>query len=69
MEDPAGRAKTGGRALPLCRELFSEVNPIPVKAALNMQGFDVGSPRLPLTELTDAHKESLRKAMIEFGCL
>ena len=57
------------KALPLIEQLFIEVNPIPVKAALNMQGFDVGSPRLPLTELTDAHKESLRKAMIEFGCL
>ena len=57
------------KALPLIDQLFIEVNPIPVKAALNMQGFDVGSPRLPLTELTDAHKESLRKAMIEFGCL
>ncbi len=57
------------RALPLIDQLFIEVNPIPVKAALNMQGFDVGSPRLPLTELTDAHKETLRKAMIEFGCL
>ena len=57
------------KALPLIDQLFIEVNPIPVKAALNMQGFDVGSPRLPLTELTDAHKESLRRAMIEFGCL
>ena len=57
------------KALPLVDQLFIEVNPIPVKAALNMQGFEVGSPRLPLTELTDAHKETLRKAMIEFGCL
>lgn len=57
------------RALPLIEQLFIEVNPIPVKAALNMQGFDVGRPRLPLTELTDAHKQSLKKAMEEFGCL
>ena len=57
------------RALPLIDQLFIEVNPIPVKAALNMQGFQVGSPRLPLTELTDAHKETLRAAMKEFGCL
>ena len=57
------------KALPLVEQLFIEVNPIPVKAALNMQGFEVGAPRLPLTELTDAHKESLRKAMVEFGCL
>ena len=57
------------RALPLIDQLFIEVNPIPVKAALNMQGFQVGSPRLPLTELTDAHKETLMAAMKEFGCL
>ena len=57
------------RALPLVEQLFIEVNPIPVKAALNMQGFNVGSPRLPLTELTDAHKKSLREAMVSFGCL
>ena len=57
------------KALPLVEQLFIEVNPIPVKAALNMQGFNVGSPRLPLTEMTDAHKQSLRQAMIDFGCL
>lgn len=57
------------KALPLIEQLFIEVNPIPVKAALNMQGFEVGRPRLPLTELTDAHKQSLKKAMNEFGCL
>ncbi len=56
-------------ALPLVEQLFIEVNPIPVKAALNMQGFNVGSPRLPLTELTDAHKKSLREAMEAYGCL
>ena len=57
------------RALPLVDQLFIEVNPIPVKAALNMQGFKAGRPRLPLTELTDAHKETLKKAMQDFGCL
>ena len=57
------------KALPLVEQLFIEVNPIPVKAALNMQGFNVGAPRLPLTEMTDAHKETLRKAMKDFGCL
>ncbi len=56
-------------ALPLVEQLFIEVNPIPVKAALNMQGFRVGSPRLPLTELTDEHKKSLREAMLAYGCL
>ena len=57
------------KALPLVEQLFIEVNPIPVKAALNMQGFNVGSPRLPLTEMTDAHKKTLKEAMIAFGCL
>ena len=62
-------AKLQHKALDLVNALFCEVNPIPVKAALNMQGFDVGTPRLPLTEMEPAHKEALRKAMIEFGCL
>ena len=57
------------RSLPLVEQLFIEVNPIPVKAALNMQGFAAGKPRLPLTELNEEHKQSLRQAMIEFGCL
>ena len=57
------------KALPLVEQLFIEVNPIPVKAALNMQGFDVGSPRLPLTEMTETHKKTLKEAMIAFGCL
>ncbi|MBQ9613364.1 MAG: 4-hydroxy-tetrahydrodipicolinate synthase [Lachnospiraceae bacterium] len=56
-------------ALPLIRQLFIEVNPIPVKAALNMQGFKVGKPRLPLTEMTEEHQKALREAMIGFGCL
>ena len=57
------------KAHDLVDALFCEVNPIPVKAALQMQGFAVGAPRLPLTEMEPAHKEVLRKAMIEFGCL
>ncbi len=57
------------RALELCRQLFCEVNPIPVKAALCMQGWAVGAPRLPLTVMEEAHQEMLKKAMIEYGCL
>ena len=57
------------KALDLVNALFCEVNPSPVKAALRMQGFEVGNPRLPLTEMEPEHKEVLRKAMIEFGCL
>lgn len=56
-------------ALPLIRALFSEVNPIPVKAALRMMGWEVGKPRLPLTEMEPAHQELLRKAMKGYGCI
>lgn len=45
--------------LPLIDALFCEVNPIPVKAALSMLGFDAGIPRPPLTELEDGHKVKL----------
>ncbi len=62
-------AKEQLRALPLCDALFCEVNPIPVKAALNMMGLGAGSLRLPLTEMEDAHKEVLRKEMIAYGIL
>ena len=65
----AEAAKLQLRSLELCRQLFCEVNPIPVKAALNMQGFQVGIPRLPLTEMEEEHKAALKKAMIEFGVL
>ena len=57
------------KAIPLVDQLFSEVNPIPVKAALCMQGINVGKPRLPLTEMTPEHQEKLKKAMQDFGCL
>ena len=53
----------------LVRALFCEVNPIPVKAALNMMGYECGSPRLPLTEMTPASKERLHKAMKDFGLI
>ncbi len=54
-------------ALKLTSALFSEVNPIPVKAACNMIGFNVGTPRLPLIEMTDAGKEKLKNEMINYG--
>lgn len=65
----AESAKEQLRAIPMCDALFCEVNPIPVKAALNMMGLNAGPLRLPLTEMEDAHKEVLRKAMEEYGIL
>lgn len=46
-------------SLPLINALFSEVNPIPIKYALNKIGFDCGIPRLPLIELSDKNKERI----------
>ncbi len=56
-------------AIDLCGALFCEVNPIPVKAAMNMLGYDAGVVRAPLTELTDAGKAKLEKAMKDYGIL
>ena len=50
-------------SLNLINTLFSEVNPIPVKYALNLMGYDFGKPRLPLIELSDKNKEVLKNEM------
>lgn len=57
------------KALPICDALFCEVNPIPVKAAMNLLGKECGPLRGPLTEIEPQHKELLKKAMQEFGLL
>lgn len=54
-------------AIPLAKALFSEVNPIPVKAALNMMGFEVGDLRRPLTPMEAENKEKLKEAMQKYG--
>ena len=51
--------------LDLINNLFIEVNPMPVKAALNLMGMDVGEPRLPLCELGAGNLEKLRLALID----
>ena len=56
-------------AIELIGALFCEVNPIPVKAAMNMKGYNAGSLRAPLTEMSEANKEILRKAMKNYGIL
>jgi 4-hydroxy-tetrahydrodipicolinate synthase len=55
--------------LPLIRMMYSESNPVPLKAALNMLGADVGRPRLPLTELSEANTATLRQTMQRLGIL
>lgn len=54
-------------ALPLIHALFCEVNPIPVKTAMNLMGKEVGPFRMPLCEMEETHKEVLKNAMKDFG--
>lgn len=54
-------------SIPLIKALFSEVNPIPVKAALNMIGYNVGTPRLPLIEMSEKGKDKLKIALEDFS--
>ncbi len=51
------------KAIPLIDCLFSEVNPIPIKSALNLMGYEVGSPRLPLVPMSCAKEELLKQKM------
>ena len=55
------------KLLPLANACFVEVNPIPVKEAMNLLGFDAGTPRAPLTKIEDANREKLVCAMKNFG--
>ena len=55
--------------LPLCDALFCEVNPIPVKYAMNVLGWDAGECRLPLVEPGDAHKEQIEQALQAAGLI
>lgn len=57
------------KTMPLIDALFCEVNPIPVKAAMNMMGKNVGTPRLPLTEMEPQNQEKLKKELERFGLL
>lgn len=54
-------------AIPLINALFCEVNPIPVKTAMNMMGMEVGPLRMPLCEMEESNKETLAKAMKDYG--
>lgn len=65
--DVAGSCKMQLDALPLVEKLFCEVNPIPVKKALNLMGWEVGSLRMPLTEMTEGNAAALAQAMNAFG--
>jgi len=55
--------------LPLIRLLFADVSPMPVKAALNMMGFDVGQCRLPLVTIENSLHDKLKQEMTRCGLL
>ena len=57
------------RELPLVDALFCEVNPIPVKTAMNLMGKEVGPLRLPLCDMEPANLDRLKKAMKDYGLL
>lgn len=67
--DVEGSCKMQLEALELCDALFCEVNPIPVKKALNLMGLCSGTLRMPLTDMEDANAEKLAKVMKEYGIL
>ena len=65
--DVVGAREIQIKAIPLCEALFCEVNPIPVKKAVELMGLCEGNLRMPLTELEPEHTEQLKKAMTGFG--
>ncbi len=67
--DMNGAIKLQLQTLNLIKALFSEVNPIPIKAAVNLLGFKAGQCRMPLTELSDENLELLRREMKAYGLL
>ncbi len=67
--DICGAAKLQCEYLPLINALFSEVNPIPVKAAMSKMGFCENYLRMPLTEMEDAHAQVLYSIMRRHGLI
>ena len=67
--DTKGAAKLQLESIELINALFCEVNPIPVKTALNLMGFDVGPSKAPLCEMEEEHIEQLKTAMKNYGLL
>jgi 4-hydroxy-tetrahydrodipicolinate synthase len=69
LGDIKGAMKLQLQTLNLIKALFSEVNPIPVKAAVNLLGFKAGSCRMPLTDLSDHNLATLRSEMEAYGLI
>ncbi len=67
--DVTGSCALQLKALDLCSALFCEVNPIPVKKALNLMGMGAGTLRMPLSEMDEANVPKLEKALKDFGVM
>ena len=65
--DVKGSAALQLKALPLIEQLFCEVNPIPVKEAMNMMGEEVGPFRKPLVDMEPANRDRLRRELVNYG--
>ena len=67
--DVQGAIKLQLDAIELISALFCEVNPIPVKTALNLMGYEVGACKLPLCDMEPKNLETLKTAMTNYGLL
>jgi 4-hydroxy-tetrahydrodipicolinate synthase len=69
IDEPDARQEIHDQLADVFKTLFIETSPIPVKAAMNMLGHDVGGLRLPLVEATDEQKETIRAMLDRHGLL
>ena len=67
--DVKGAIEMQLKTLDLIKALFAEVNPIPVKTAVNLLGFEAGQCRMPLCEISDTNLVLLRTEMKKYGIL
>ena len=67
--DTKGAAELQLKSIELINALFCEVNPIPVKTALSLMGFNVGACKAPLCEMEDSNVERLKNAMKNYGLI
>jgi len=65
--DWAGARAMHNKLSPLFKAVFWETNPVPVKSGLQMQGWPVGAPRLPLAEMSEANRSKLRDLLMGFS--
>ena len=67
--DIEGSKKMMNKYMKLAKNLFCDVNPIPVKEAVNMIGFNAGKCRLPLIDMTDENKAMIKETLEEYGLI